>query len=287
MPMKNKIGCATNCYHGFDLDTALKGISYAGFEYVELTSVKGYTEHVMPELMTQDDKKALLKRLKGYGLIPMSISGHSDLTSREGIELLKKRIDLAKEIGIDIVNTGPGLVENDAGRENFFININEIAEYAADAGVTVALETHGELLSSGEASAEIIEKIDSPWIRINYDTGNVIFYGGVRPEEDIVHAVPYISHVHLKDKRGGVKVWDFPPIGKGDVNFPSVFKTLSERGYKGPISVEIEVLGKDIIPTWLVFDEKDEIVSEGEKEYGPDFIDRALFESMRYLKSII
>jgi L-ribulose-5-phosphate 3-epimerase len=287
MQLINQIGCSTNCYHGFDLDTALQGIAYAGFGYVELTSVKDYTEHVMPELMTLDDRKALLAKLKSYGLIPMSLSGHSDLTSRKGIELLEKRIDFAKEIDIGIVNTGPGAVESDEGRERFFINIYEIAEYAADAGVTVALETHGELISSGEAGAEIIEKINSPWIRINYDTGNVIFYGGVRPEEDIVHAFPYLAHIHLKDKRGGAKVWDFPPIGKGDVDFTRVLKTISDGGYKGPISVEIEVLGKDFIPTWLVCDENGEIVSEGKKQCGPDFIDRAIVESIQYLKSII
>jgi sugar phosphate isomerase/epimerase len=287
MELNNQIGCATNCYHGFDLDTALQGIANAGFEYVELTSVKDYTEHVMPEQMKDSDKKDLMEKLKGYGLTPMSLSGHSDLTSKEGIESFKRRIDFAKEFGIDVVNTGAGAVEDDDGKDRFFSNIHEIAEYAADAGVTVALETHGELMGSGKASAEIIGKINFPAIRINYDTGNVIFYGGVKPEEDIIHAVPYIAHIHLKDKRGGVKVWDFPPIGMGDIDFPRIFSILSEGGYEGPISVEIEVMGKDYIPSWLVFDEKGEIVSEEKKQAGPDFIDKALWESMRYLKSII
>ncbi|HDZ26168.1 MAG TPA: sugar phosphate isomerase/epimerase, partial [Candidatus Aminicenantes bacterium] len=40
MKLKNKIGCSTNSYHEFDLETAVKGIAAAGFEYVELTAVK-------------------------------------------------------------------------------------------------------------------------------------------------------------------------------------------------------------------------------------------------------
>ena len=134
---------------------------------------------------------------------------------------------------------------------------------------------------------EVIKKINSPWIRINYDTGNVIFYGGVRPEEDVVAALPYLAHIHLKDKRGGKKVWDFPPIGMGEIDFPRIFEILLEQGYSGPISVEIEVLGKDTIPSWLVSDEKGEIVSEEKKFSGPEIVDKALVKSLQYIKTLI
>ncbi len=286
MEVFGPVGCSTNCYHGFDLDTALRGIAHAGIRYVELTSVKGYTEHVSPELMTGKDTEVLLKKLQSYMLTPMSMSGHSNLASSEGVELFKKRIDFAKAIGIDIVNTGPGEVETAAGRKDFFKNIAEIAQYAAESEVTVALETHGELMGSGAACAEIIRKIHSPWIRLNYDTGNVIFYGGANPEEDIKAALPYLAHIHLKDKRGGKKVWDFPPLGMGEVNFQGLFETLFKAQYSGPISIEIEVLGKDTIPSWLVSDEKGEIISEAKKDYGPEIVDKALVKSIAYLKTL-
>ena len=124
------------------------------------------------------------------------------------------------------------------------------------AGVIVALETHGDLMGSGKSGADLVEKIASPWIRLNYDTGNVIFYGGVKPEDDIASALPHLAHVHLKDKKGDVKVWDFPPLGMGEIDFPRIFSKLAAARYPGPISVEIEVLGKGSIPSWLVFDEK-------------------------------
>jgi sugar phosphate isomerase/epimerase len=286
MGIPGLLGCSTNCYHGFELETALKGIARAGIRYVELTSVKGYTEHVMPERMTGEDTKTLLEKLKTFGLTPMSMSGHSNLASRQGVALLKKRIDFARAIGIDIVNTGPGEIETAAGRKDFFYNIAEIAQYAVESEVTVALETHGELMGSGAACAGIIRKVGSPRVQINYDTGNVIFYGGVNPHEDIKAALPYVAHVHLKDKRGGKKVWDFPPIGMGEVNFQSIFKTLSSSRYSGPISIEIEVTGKDEIPSWLVSDEKGEIVSERIKEHGPEIVDKALVQSLAYLNAL-
>jgi L-ribulose-5-phosphate 3-epimerase len=287
MKLINKIGCSTNSYHEFDLETALKGIAAAGFEYVELTAVKDYTEHVKPELMTKEDIDDVLKLLERHGLKPMSLSGHSDLTDQSGIELFKKRVDFAHAIGVGVVNTGPGEIESKAGKEKFFDNIYEAAEYAASREVTIALETHGDLLGTGKASAEVIRKIDLPNVRINYDTGNVIFYGGVKPEEDIREALPFIAHIHLKDKIGGVKVWDFPPLGKGEIDFPVIFDILSRGGYKGPISAEIEVTGKGIIPEWLVSDQQEEIISAPMGTEGPDFIDRAIAVSMQYLKEIL
>ncbi len=287
MKLASPIGCSTNCYHGFDLETALRGIADAGFQYVELTSVTDYTEHVMPERMTGKERESLAAKLKDYGLVPMSISGHSDLASKKGVEIFKRRIEFAQQIGAHVVNTGPGEIESREGKEAFFSNIHEIKRYAARAGVTVALETHGSLMGTGSACAEIIREIDSPWIRINYDTGNVIFYGGVRPEEDLRAALPYLGHVHLKDKRGGRKVWDFPPLGMGEIDFGSILTTLADNAYSGPISVEIEVSGKDYIPAWLVSDEKGEIVSEERKQHGPEIVDRALVESMRYLRTLL
>jgi L-ribulose-5-phosphate 3-epimerase len=284
---KGPVGCSTNCYHGFDLDTALRGIAGAGFAWVELTSVIDYTEHVMPEGMSRDDLSVLADKLRSYNLSPMSLSGHSNLASREGVESFKRRLDFAQTTGIPVVNTGPGEVETPSGRNRFFEYISDVAEHAEKTGVTVALETHGELMGSGKTAADVIQRVDSPWIRINYDTGNVIFYGGVRPEDDIRFALPFLAHIHLKDKRGGRKVWDFPPLGRGEVDFHGIFQSLTAGGYTGPISVEIEVLGKDSIPSWLVSDEDDEIVSEGEANRGPEVVDAALAMSMQYLKTLL
>jgi hypothetical protein len=51
--------------------------------------------------------------------------------------------------------------------------------------------------------------------------------------------------------------------------------------------VEIEVSGKDYIPSWLVSDEKGEIVSEEKRGHSPEIVDRALEESMRYIQALL
>ena len=43
------IAVNSNCYHGYPIEEAIRGISAAGFHYIELTATKGWTEHVFPD----------------------------------------------------------------------------------------------------------------------------------------------------------------------------------------------------------------------------------------------
>ena len=58
--------------------------------------------------------------------------------------------------------------------------------------------------------------------------------------------VSRVAHLHIKDKRGGYKKWDFPALGKGRINFPTIvdsganFRILQYSHYHGPLSVEID-----------------------------------------------
>jgi L-ribulose-5-phosphate 3-epimerase len=54
---------------------------------------------------------------------------------------------------------------------------------------------------------------------------------------------PYLVHVHLKDKVGPKRVWDFPAVGEGHVAFNRVLEILSDKNYTGPFGVEIEFQG--------------------------------------------
>src|SRR4029079_15839663 len=84
MTMKNRLGGNTNSYHTYSVEEALEGIAAAGFKHVELAAVSGWTEHVPLEA----DGKTLgniQRMLNTLGLIPVSPSGHSDLTTKQGL----------------------------------------------------------------------------------------------------------------------------------------------------------------------------------------------------------
>jgi L-ribulose-5-phosphate 3-epimerase len=52
--MQNILAGDTNSYHTYTLDDALEGIAKAGFKYVELSAVRGWTEHVPLEATAAD-----------------------------------------------------------------------------------------------------------------------------------------------------------------------------------------------------------------------------------------
>ncbi len=239
--MPNPLAGHTNSYHTYSLDDALAGIAGAGYKGVELSAVPGWTEHVVLE----DDPAGLRAKLAHYGLTPVSLSGHSDLTTREGLAHGIKAVRWAADYGIPIVNSAiGGHWSEDEDESAFMGNIGELADAAEAAGVVVALEIHGEIMASGAKTRPLIEEIGREQIRVNYDTANCEFYGDVAAVDDLPSIAPYLAHVHLKDKVGGAGVWDFPGPGEGHVDFAGVLDVLTRAGYTGPYSVEIEFKGE-------------------------------------------
>jgi sugar phosphate isomerase/epimerase len=247
--MADRLAASTNTYHTLSLEEALAGIAAAGFKSVELTSVPGWTEHVRRDA-TPEQLAYVKDQLKQYGLTPISLSGHSDLVSDAGVAEFRKALNLCRQLGISYVTTSTGghaaTSEGDADeqRVEFLKRIGPLADEAAADGIVICLETHGGPLSTGASSAQLVQEIDKPNVGINYDAGNVIFYGNTRPETDIAAAVPYIKHLHVKDKIGGAGEWNFPAVGTGEIDYAVIFSALDAAGFNGPCSIEIEFQGE-------------------------------------------
>jgi L-ribulose-5-phosphate 3-epimerase len=239
--MPNPLAGHTNSYHTYSFDDALQGIAQAGFRGVELSAVPGWTEHVDLDGPAADVRA----KLDRHGLTAVSISAHSDLTTRDGLAHGVKAVRWAAEYGIPVVNTAiGGHWSEDEDHGAFMDNVGELADAAEAAGVAVALEIHGDIMASGAKTLPLIEQIGREQIRVNYDTANCEFYGDVAAVDDIPAIAPYLAHVHLKDKVGEGRVWNFPAPGEGHVDFAGVLRVLREAGYAGPFSVEIEFTGE-------------------------------------------
>lgn len=241
--MRNILAGHTNSYHTYGLDEALEGIAKAGFTHVELSAVEGWTEHV-PLDATDAQIAEIQAQMDRLGLKPSALSGHSDLTTEHGVIVGKKAVDLCVKLGLTLMNTAiGGHYSEDENKDAFMENIHELADYAADRGIVIGLEVHGDIMASGELSVPLIREINRPNVGINYDTANCVFYGDVQAVDDLKPALPYLVHIHLKDKIGGKKEWNFPGIGEGEVDFAEILRILDEGGYTAPFSVEIEFSG--------------------------------------------
>ena len=270
--MADRLAASTNSYHTYSLEEALGGIARAGFTSVELASVPGWTEHLRSDA---DDGE--IRRVKDllahHGLTPVSLSGHSDLVSDEGVGEFRKALSLCRRLGISMVTTSTGGHADTSGgslddqRDAFLARIGPLADEASGDGITVCLETHGGLLATGAMAADLVRRIGRRNVGINYDPGNVIFYGDTRPEQDIHAAVGTIVHVHVKDQIGGAGVWHFPTIGTGEIDYAPIFAALETAGFAGPCSIELEF--------------------QGEPWPSREDVDRAMAQSYQYVRRFV
>ena len=237
----NALAGHANSFHSYSADEALAGIADAGYRYVELCAVPGWTEHVD----VHGDPAVTRAQLERYGLQAVSISGHSDLTTDAGLEHGLAVVRWAERFGVPIVNTAIGGHAHVAESEDAFMpNIGTLADAAQEAGLVIALEIHGDLMASGAVSVPLLDRIGHPAVKVNYDTANVEHYSGARAEDDLPSIADRVANVHLKDMRGGKGDWDFPAIGEGHVDFGRVLEILGDAGYEGPYAVEIEFTGE-------------------------------------------
>ena len=243
----------TVCYptvqgKAFSLGRALAGIRSAGMKYVELASVPGYCEHFMPEEMDATDAFALRNEVEAAGLVPGVANIAADLTTETGIDRLVKSIELAPAMGLELLVTHIEQTETAEGAKAFFRRIDRVANTAAKHSVRVALETHGGLCTTGRDSIDLVKQLGSPQLGVAYDTANVIYWGGVRPESDLASIADDIAqsvfHFHLKDKANmTLREYVFPTFGEGIVDFGKVLAVIRESGYRGFLTLEVELNG--------------------------------------------
>ena len=105
--------------------------------------------------------------------------------------------------------------------------------------MTPYLEKYNDLKFSIEAelgSSELMDIVSlSDNLFITYDTGNMTSYG-VDHSEYIEIIKEKISNIHLKDRRYGST--STVSLGKGDVDFPLIFKELKRVGYDGRFTIQ-------------------------------------------------
>ncbi len=178
-----------------------------------------------------------------------------------------ENIELARFFGCQYIVSSVGEAhledKETAGNDILAANIKSVIPLLEDADMTLVLEIHGAHCN-GKILKEIVDLIASDYVRINYDTANAIFYGGVKPEEDMQNCKDEIAYMHLKDKRGGQQEWDFPALGKGTVNFPKIFENLENNKNACPFSIEIE------------------FTKEGPKDIAE--VNQAVLDSYQYLR---
>ena len=124
--------------------------------------------------------------------------------------------------------------------------------------IVVNIEPHGYFTTKPEFMARMLQFCDSPYLRMNMDTGNT-FIAGQDPAEFLRTFLDRVSHVHIKDvspslaaatrgKQTGIAV-SHCALGEGvnAQNIKNCLALLRDRGYHGVLSMECEGQGGPMI----------------------------------------
>jgi sugar phosphate isomerase/epimerase len=230
------VGCMNRPWTKWTFDDTLKAVKAAGYGTVGLLTRTEKDPFIAAEATPEylDDLKRALAA-SGLEANMGALRSRHDIPLEETVKGLQKEIDNAALVGLKYVMTFG--VEDPAQYEHYFQSMARAAAYGAEKGVQVVMKPHG---GSSGASGEIIaamKKVGQPNFKIWYDAGNIIYYTGKDPIEELKPIVQYVTGFCAKDcaaPQSEVMV----QFGTGKVDFAGVFKVMKSAGFDGPIMVE-------------------------------------------------
>ena len=231
-------------------DDRLKTAKQAGYGFLEISIDEtdermarvGWPKAKVDELIgaiRRQQMPILTMCLSGNRRYP--IGSEDEKTRRAGIKLIEDAVDFSVHVGIRIVQLA-GYDEyykpqNARTRALFVEALREVTGYAAARGVSLAFETmETDLMDSIEKSMAYVREIDSPYLQVYPDVGNVTATGN-DVLKDFASGEGHIMAIHLKDTVPGV-VRDIP-YGEGTVDFDAFFAMIKESNFKGLLVAEM------------------------------------------------
>ena len=224
--------------------------SAVGYDFVEISIDE--SEERMARLNWSPSERANLRNAiceTGVPILTMGVSGHrkyplgsaSSATRERAVDMLYQAIELATDIGVKIIQIIGYDVFYETSDEHtqrwFLEGLQKGAQRAGTAGVMLGLENADvEFVNSAEKAMHLIHAVNSPWLNVYPDMGNLTAAGN-DPVSQLHLTEGHIVAIHVKDALPGV--YRGVAFESGDVPFKEVFRALAEIGFWGPMVVEM------------------------------------------------
>lgn len=245
-----RVICSSITLRHLPLDQALTTIAALGFAEIDLGALPGVCDHV-PYDLTEEAVQQVAFTVNASGLKVRSVNadvGDLNQPLNEGEQQSRashvgRLIDLSTAIGATGLVLPNGALRHEpitdlpADLALVADQVTGIAERCATAGVQLWIEAPhffrlcydliraGELLTLLPASVGVI-----------CDVSHIVASGST-PRQFVDLAGSRISHVHLRDAEPG---YIHHSIGNGQVDFADTIAALTEIGYAGAYSLELE-----------------------------------------------
>ena len=232
-----KLGANSVLFGGHDLETAFKYLKLSGYDGLELSAIDGMSEHLV--LDNWRELAPDIKRLSGeYGLELLAME-----QPNQNPEKMEQAFQAAAEIGIPIVNCGPGgKSEDESSLQESINSLGKLADRAQTYGVILCVKAHvGASIYNTPTTLKAMEAITSPAFGIDMDPSH-IWRAGENPVDAITAVLPRVKHVHIRDCKGRQQNPGKPEDqanGRGDIDLVGYIRALHTGGYDGPVNLEI------------------------------------------------
>jgi sugar phosphate isomerase/epimerase len=268
-----EIGFHTDAFNSsyWNFEQCLAWAQRNGLRYIECGAIDGVSWihglGYQPHVALWEDPVLLRRKMDGYGVQFSQIDAAFPLSIPEGatlgVEYIFHTLRWAKLAGCPRVDTTDDRNRpagmSDAGAMAQMRRIyGQILPVAEAYDIVINIEPHGYYTTNPDFMEEMLSFVDSPYLRMNMDTGNT-FIAGQDPVTFLDRFRAKISHVHVKDvspslaaaARGeltGIAVSQCA-IGRG-VNADNIrlcLGMLVSSGYDGVLSLECEGEGGPMI----------------------------------------
>ncbi len=287
-----KIGFHTDAFNSayWSFDKCLQWAQKNNVHYIECGLIDGVSWihglGYQPHVALYEDPVVLRRKMEKHGVQFSQVDAAYPLSGEDGplrgVPYVMKSIAWAAQAGAPCVDTTDGLHQPEGLNDKEAMammkrSYEQILRVAEAHKIVVNIEPHGYFTTNPDAMAAMQAFCDSPYLRMNMDTGNT-YIAGRDPVAFLKRFLKQVSHVHVKDVseslarsvRGGQTgiAVSHCSLGEG-VNAPNIRQCLTllrDHGYGGVLSIECEGQGGPMIEkslAWLRATLKELNIAEG------------------------
>jgi sugar phosphate isomerase/epimerase len=274
-----KIGFHTDAFNSsyWNFEQCLQWAQKNDVHYIECGAIDGVSWihglGYQPHIALWEDPLMWCEKLEKYDVrfsqidaaFPMSLPEGASL----GVNYILNTIRWAHIAGCTHIDTtddrfAPAGVTDDEAMEAMKRSYTQVIEVAERYKMIIDIEPHGYYTTKPEFMERMLNFVDSPYLRMNMDTGNT-FIAGQDPVAFLQRFKDKVGHVHIKDVseslaeslRGELTGIAVSQCAIGDgvnaENIKKCFDILVEMKYDGVVSLECEGQGGPMIEKSLAF----------------------------------
>ena len=258
--MNLRLAYSSNAYMKFEIDAALARIAGLGYGGVELMAD---APHLWPADTNHAKIDAVCRALDANGLTISNINAfmmnkigdarqpywHPSWIEpdrdyrRVRIDHTRAALTLARQLGAPCITTEPGgpvegALPYSKAMDLFVEGLKPIVEHAEREGVVLLVEPEpGLLIERFDQYLELRDRIDSPFLGLNFDIGHA-YCVGEDPAEWIPKMAEHTRHYHIEDIAAS-RIHHHLVPGTGAIDFAAVLRAIQGTGYNGWITVEL------------------------------------------------